>query len=111
MIKKEKCVEYYFDSREYNKTQVIKNIEREQLEFEKKKSEINISLNEYGIYVVRLKFLNNELSVVRNKLMKKLENENRHILKVKKTYKGYGTYDGDDKVYGQYKTTKTYQPI
>ena len=41
MIKKEKCVEYYFDSREYNKTQVIKNIEREQLEFEKKKSEIN----------------------------------------------------------------------
>lgn len=103
MIKEEKCVEYYFDSRKYNEFEIIENMKQEEIGFEKRKSEINITLNEYGIYVVKLKFLNNKLSVIKNKAKNKE--------KTKKTYKGYETYNGNNKIYGQYKTTKTYQPI
>lgn len=74
MLKKEKCVEYFFDSRKYNEEQILKKIEQEEKGFEKNKSEINIQLNQYGIYEVKLRFFEN-------------------------------------KIYGQYKGTKTYQPI
>lgn len=90
MIKEEKCVEYYFDSRKYNESEIIENMKQEEIGFEKKKSEINITLNEYGIYVVKLKFLST---------------------KKRKKYKGYEAYNGKNKIYGQYKETKTYQPI
>lgn len=100
MTKKEKCVEYYFDSKEYNEIQVIENMKKEEIGFEKKKSEINIVLNEYGIYVVKLKFTN------KNKVRKKEKK-----IKVRKRYNGYETYSGNNKIYGQYKATKTYQPI
>lgn len=103
MIKEEKCVEYYFDSRKYNEFEIIENMKKEEIGFEKKKSEINITLNEYGIYVVKLKFLNNKLSIIKNKTKNKE--------KTRKTYKGYETYNQNNKIYGQYKTTKTYQPI
>lgn len=103
MIKEEKCVEYYFDSRKYNEFEIIENMKKEEIGFEKKKSEINITLNEYGIYVVKLKFLNNKLSIIKNKTKNKE--------KIRKTYKGYETYNQNNKIYGQYKTTKTYQPI
>lgn len=107
MIKEEKCVEYYFDSRKYNEFEIIESMKQEEIGFEKKKSEINISLNEYGIYVVKLKFLNNKLSLIKNNI----KNKTKHIKKTRKTYKGYNTYNGNNKMYGQYKTTKTYQPI
>ena len=97
MIKQEKCVEYYFDSKKYNKFEIIENMKQEEIGFEKKKSEINITLNEYGIYVVKLKFINNKLSIIKNK--------------TKNRYKGYETYNGNNKIYGEYKTTKTFQPI
>lgn len=107
MIKEEKCVEYYFDSRKYNEFEIIENMKQEEIGFEKKKSEINITLNEYGIYVVKLKFLNNKLSVINNYI----KNRTRYTEKTRKTYKGYETYNGNNKIYGKYKATKTYQPI
>lgn len=107
MIKQEKCVEYYFDSRKYNEFEIIENMKQEEIGFEKKKSEINITLNEYGIYVVKLKFLNNKLSVIKNSVKNKI----KHTGKARKTYRGYETYNGNNKIYGQYKETNTYQPI
>lgn len=103
MIKEEKCVEYYFDSRKYNELEIIENIKKEEIGFEKKKSEINITLNEYGIYVVKLKFLNNKISLIKS--------NRRTKEKDRKRYKGYETYNGNNKIYGNYKTTRTYQPI
>lgn len=109
MLKEEKCVEYFFDSRKYTKEQILESIEKEELGFEKKKSEISIILNQYGIYEVKVKFLNNKLLEFKKKITNNIENKQK--VKTRKTYKGYETYNGDNKVYGQYKNTKTYQPI
>lgn len=106
MLKKEKCVEYFFDSRKYNEEQILQSIEQEEKGFEKNKSEINIQLNEYGIYEVKLRFLDNKLAIF--KLKSKSEDKPK---KARKTYRGYETYSSENKVYGQYKGTKTYQPI
>lgn len=103
MIKEEKCVEYYFDSQKYNESEIIENMQKEEIGFEKKRSEINITLNEYGIYVVKLKFRNNKLSIIKN--------NSKNKEKDRKRYKGYETYNGNNKIYGNYKTTRTYQPI
>ena len=107
MIKEEKYIEYYFDSRKYDKLQVIENMKKEQLGFEKKESEIIVTLNEYGIYIARLKFLNNRLSFINNKSITKKDRkkECKYILEDRKTY------DKNNKIYGKYKETKTYQPI
>lgn len=113
MAQEVKCVEYYFDSKEYNKFQVIENMKREELEFEKKKAKISIKLNEYGIYVAQLKFLNNQLSIINNEIIAKIVDKRKikNKTKTRKTYKGYETYNGNNKIYGQYKATRTYEPI
>lgn len=103
MIKEEKCVEYYFDSKKYNESEILESIQEKEKGFEKKKSEINIVLNEYGIYVVKLKFSNNKFSLIKS--------NNKNKEKNRKRYKGYETYNGNNKIYGKYKTTRTYQPI
>lgn len=107
MIKQERFVEYYFDSKEYNKFQVIENMKKEQLGFEKKESEIIVTLNEYGIYIARLRFLNNKLHYINNKnvIKKERKKELRHILQQRKEY------NSNNRIYGKYKATKTYQPI
>ena len=64
MIIKEKSVEYYFDSKKYDKEQIIENMKKEQLGFEKKNAKIDIILNEYGIYVTTLKFENYKKSII-----------------------------------------------
>lgn len=112
-MKKEKCVEYFFDSKEYNKTQVIENMKKEQGEFEKRKAKVEIYLNEYGIYVAQLKFLNNQLSIVNNKMITKIidKKKKRQKLKIRKTFKGYETYQDNGRTYGNYKKTKKYEPI
>lgn len=112
-MKDEKCVEYYFDSKKHNKSEIIENMKIEELGFEKNKSDIDIKLNEYGIYVVKLKFLNNKLSIINNEFIKKIvkQSKSKIIKKPKNTYKGYETYNGNNKIYGQYKKTRTFEPI
>ena len=90
MDKKIKCIEYYFDSNKYNESEVLENMEKEKLEFPKKKSKITITLNKYGIYIARLEFINNEIALIKQNRRKKQ--------KIKK-------------LYGQYKTTRTYTQI
>lgn len=111
MFREERCVEYFFDSRNYNEQQILESIKKEEVGFEKKKSEININLNEYGIYEVKLKFFDNKIFIFKNKMTNNTKIENKKKPKVRKTYRGYETYCGDNKIYGQYKTTRTYQPI
>ena len=95
MNKQVKCIEYYFDSNEYNELEVLENMQKEKLEFPKKEAQINISLNEYGIYVATLEFINNKIAVI-----KKIKNKKVKLKAVIET-----------KVYGRYKETKKYSPI
>ena len=104
MIKRKKCIEYYFDSKKYNQIEVLQIMEQEKLEFPNEKVEVNIFLNDHVIYIAELIFPKNEISVIPDKMLKK-------IRKNKNTYKGYQTYNGDSKVYGKYKVTKNYSPI
>ena len=64
MNKKLKCMEYYFDSKKYNEIDVIEKIGLKKMEFPKKKINASIELNEYGTYVVKLEFLNNQIALL-----------------------------------------------
>lgn len=107
MINNEKCMQYYFDSNKYTESEIMEVIKQEEIGFEKKISKIDIKLNEYGIFVVKLKFINNKLIFKKVKL--NFENSKKE--KITNKYKGYENYIGSNKIYGQYKSTKTYQPI
>ena len=86
-MNKDKCLEYYLDSRIYNLEEVQKNIEKTKQEFPKKEIKVNISMNQYGMYIITFYF------------------ENK---KMKKTKKRLEKYYGNN--YGKYKTTKIYKP-
>lgn len=140
MIIKEKSVEYYFDSKKYDKEQIIENMKKEQLGFEKKNAKIDIILNEYGIYVTTLKFenykksmininienakekvliLKRKLDVIKDKISIKKDKlyEIKYIKNEIKDFQkeiersNYDICNNKDKTYGKYKETKTYQPI
>lgn len=106
MNKQVKCIEYYFDSNEYNELEVLENMKKEKLEFPKKEAQINISLNEYGIYVATLEFINNKIAVIKRK--KKIKNKK---VKLKENKKEEKKAVVETKVYGRYKETKKYSPI
>ena len=86
-MNKDKCLEYYLDSRIYNLEEVQKNIEKTKQEFPKKEIKVNISMNKYGMYIITFYF------------------ENK---KMKKTKKRLEKYYGNN--YGKYKTTQIYKP-
>lgn len=86
-MNKDKCLEYYLDSRIYNLEEVQKNIEKTKQEFPKKEIKVNISMNQYGMYIITFYF------------------ENK---KMKKTKKRLEKYYGNN--YGKYKTTPIYKP-
>ena len=92
MILEERCIEYYFDSKYHNKQEILENMETEIKKFEKKKAEVQISLNDYGIYVVKLIFT-----------------------KKKKERTGFIFFNNNkqekERVFGSYKPTKNYMPI
>lgn len=112
MINNEKCMQYYFDSNKYTESEIMEVIKQEEIGFEKKISKIDIKLNEYGIFVVKLKFINNKLIFKKIKFdYEKNEKKQNKKIKTKNKYNGYENYIGNDKIYGQYKPTKTYQPI
>ena len=58
MEKKEKCLEYYLDSKIYDREAVERTIEEAKQEFPGKETDISIYLNEWGVYVISLYFRN-----------------------------------------------------
>ena len=92
-MKKIKCMEYYFDSNKYNEVDVLENMEKKKLEFPRKKMDMTISLNKYGTYVVKLRFMYNEIALIKHKKVNKKINTKTQ------------------KIYGQYRETKKYLPI
>ena len=56
MVNNKKCVEYYFDSKLYSKDDILEKLKETEKEYPNKKIEMEINLNEWGVYVVSLKF-------------------------------------------------------
>ena len=59
-MKNQKVLENYFDSRIYNNQEIEEAISKTKKEFEKKIVNVDISLNEFGVYVVTYYFKNKE---------------------------------------------------
>ena len=57
MVQTQKCLEYYFDSRKYSKIDVMNCIQKEKLEYPDKEINMQLHLNEWGIYVIKAQFI------------------------------------------------------
>ena len=53
---KQKIVESYFDSKIYSNQEILRSIEETKKEYSKKIVDIDIRLNEFGVYVVTYYF-------------------------------------------------------
>lgn len=101
MIQKRKCIEYYLDSKYYGSREIQDTIENTKKEFPNKKVETQISLNDYGMYIVTLDFSNKE--TYWSKLKAKRRKQKRLILTENNSL-------NRQKQYGQYKQTGTFKP-
>lgn len=130
-----KYLEYYLDSKIYSNDEVQKSIDETKKEFPNKNIKVNVSLNEFGVYVVTLEFENkntffnrikikfrkkqkNKLLIEEEKINKNLVNMSEKNIKIKKTkeqrkqekiQKRFDRYSGNNN-YGKYKSTGIYHP-
>ena len=134
-MNKEKVLVNYFDSAKYNDEEILESVENTKKEFDKKKIDVNIKLNEYGVYVITYYFKTKEnifqkiiIKIKEKRKAKKqllLKEENileRNLKKekskkIKKTrkqkqeeklQKRIEKYSGNK--YGKYKQTREYRP-
>ena len=75
-MNKEKVLINYFDSKQYNNQEILESVEQTKKEFEKKIINVEIKLNEYGVYVITYYFRTKE-----NFLQKRRKSKNRLLLK------------------------------
>ena len=134
-MNKEKVLVNYFDSAKYNDEEILESVENTKKEFDKKKIDVNIKLNEYGVYVITYYFKTKEKIFQKiiikikekRKAKKQLLLKEKNILernlkkekskKIKKTrkqkqeeklQKRMEKYSGNK--YGKYKQTREYRP-
>lgn len=112
---KQKCLEYYMDSKTYTTEQVQISIDETKKEFANKKVYSEVSLNEFGVYVITFYFESkntiwNRIRIFfKRKDNKKLLLEKQSKIKQDKTKSRLEKYYGNS--YGQYKQTQTYKPF
>lgn len=127
-----KYLEYYLDSKIYSNDDVQKSIDDTKKEFPNKNVKVNVSLNEFGVYIVTFEFENkntffNRIKIrfkrkQKNKLMIEGKEKNKNTInmlrKSKKTkeqkvqekiQKRFDKYSGNNN-YGRYKSTGIYHP-
>ena len=122
---KQKVVENYFDSKTYSNQEIIKKIKETKKEFSKKIIDIDINLNEFGVFVVTyyFKVSNNIFHKIFIKIKQKKKKNETKLLQEKsfsfdkktrkerkqeKIRKRIEKYSGNR--YGEYKETRTYKP-
>ncbi len=77
---KNKYLEYYMDSKIYGKDEVQKSIEDTKKEFPNKEIEVQVSLNEFGVYIIKFTFKNKN-SFIKNIFIKlKIKKKNKLLL-------------------------------
>ncbi len=79
---KQKIVEDYFDASTYSNQEILQSIEETKKEFSKKIINVDINLNEFGVYVVTYYFKNK--NNILQKIMVKLKGKNKKNKKSKK---------------------------
>ena len=122
---KQRIVENYFDSKIYSNQEIMQSIEETKKEYTKKIVDVDINLNEFGVYVVTYYFKNQDnifqkifikikqrrkknrtvLLQERSLANEKMTREERKREKIRKRME---KYSGNK--YGIYKQTKTYKP-
>ena len=60
MLENKKTVELYLDPQTYSEQEMIENIENAAKEFSKKDVRVNIDINESGVYVVTLDYIDRD---------------------------------------------------
>lgn len=103
-----KYLEYYLDSKIYSDEEVQKSIDETKKEFPNKEIKVDVSLNEFGVYVITLKFENKNTYFNRIKIMFKKKFQKQLLLGTGKKNR-MEKYSGERR-YGQYKSTGTYRP-
>ena len=99
-----KTVQYFFDSINFNQIEILNTLEKErETEFENKKAKIDITLNEFGVYVATLTFEKNKRFI--NQKDKLNKQKNKKISKYEKLINSQ-----EERIYGRYKATKEYRP-
>lgn len=103
-----KNLEYYLDSRIYTSEEIQKSIEQTKKDFPNKKIEVEIHLNDFGVYIITFKFenKNNYFNKIKISLWKKFQ---KNVCLEKRTKSRLEQYYGENR-YGKYKPTQTYHP-
>ena len=85
-MNKEKVLVNYFDSAKYNDEEILESVENTKKEFDKKKIDVNIKLNEYGVYVITYYFKTKEniFQKIIIKIKEKRKAKKQLLLKEKK---------------------------
>lgn len=117
---KQKIVENYFDAKLYTNQEIIKSIEKTKKEYAKKIINVNIKLNEFGVFVVTYYFKVSEnifqkifIKIKQRRKDKKIrllqeKNGNLEERKKDKIEKRFEKYSGNK--YGEYKSSGIYKP-
>ena len=115
---KEKCLQYYMDSKEYTKEQVQTSINETKKEFANKKVQTKVELNEFGVYIITFYFENKNTIWNRIRIFFKRKDKKKMLVekttkpsktKSNKTQSRIERYYGN--TYGRYKTTREYKPL
>lgn len=117
---KQKIVENYFDAKLYTNQEIIESIEKTKKEYAKKIINVDVKLNEFGVFVVTYYFKVSEnifqkifIKIKQRRKDRKIKllqekNENLEERKKDKIEKRFEKYSGNK--YGEYKNTGTYKP-
>lgn len=98
-----KCLVYYLDSKKYNYEGVQKSIDETKKEYVKKDVQVNVDINEYGMYVVTF-YIKNKNTFF-NKIRLYFRIKNKLLLQEKNNKKEehkYGEYKSSYKIYRPY---------
>ena len=80
MLENKKTVELYLDPQQYTEEEMIKSIEQSVNEFSKKDVRVNIDINEWGVYVITLDYIDRDTYLNKLKYKRRL-NRKQKILK------------------------------
>jgi len=122
---KQRVVENYFDSKIYSNQEIMQSIEETKKEYSKKIVDVDINLNEFGVYVVTYYFKNRDnifqkifikikqrrkknKTILLQERSLRYEKMTREERKQEKIRKRMEKYSGNK--YGVYKQTRTYKP-
>ncbi len=78
-----KCLEYYLDSKEYGSKEIQESIEKTKKEFLNRNVYVDISLNDFGMYIITFYFENRNTIFNKIKIYFKKKNKDKLLLQEK----------------------------